>query len=51
MAASGDSSLKKDSPASTERKQKLRAHVRTILANGLTVRNSRPADDAASDTH
>ncbi|MGU3465113.1 hypothetical protein ACLBXO_09675 [Methylobacterium sp. C33D] len=51
MAASGDSSLKKDSPASAERKQKLRAHVRMILENGLAVRTSRSAGDAASDEH
>lgn len=51
MAASGDSGLEKDSPATAERKQKLRLHVRTILAKGLTLRNPRPAGDTASDTH
>ena len=49
MAASGDSSLEKDSPATAARKQRLRAHVRAILAKGLTVRNSRAAGYTASD--
>ncbi|WP_426314129.1 hypothetical protein ACN9MF_23855 [Methylobacterium fujisawaense] len=46
MTASGDSSLKKDPSASAERKQKLRAHVRSILTQGLTPQEPRPGGES-----